>query len=263
MQNVTTGEILTNVNTDNMLGSILSNFETQYITDIVRDSINMRFRPYNIGMPGLNAFEQRFQTIVANLDDYSQKQQTMQVRENTYNEIISIVCQYYNLTYTPNDDIDVYAVAYFLYDLLVSNFSATIVNFFTNFIVRNQEELYKQISPNISKETTNNYSKKMYNNNHLGAIHSFLSVVMDNISVMDIKLQDILQYSVTDINEINIIGFTITDNNDIFKDHFVPFLKNSSTRSDLITCVKLSLQQYATSDYISSIGESIVRKEDK
>ena len=263
MQNVTTGEILTNVNTDNMLGSILSNFETQYITDIVRDSINMRFRPYNIGMPGLNAFEQRFQTIVANLDDYSQKQQTMQVRENTYNEIISIVCQYYNLTYTPNDDIDVYAVAYFLYDLLVSNFSATIVNFFTNFIVRNQEELYKQIAPNISKETTNNYSKKMYNNNHLGAIHSFLSVVMDNISVMDIKLQDILQYSVTDINEINIIGFTITDNNDIFKDHFVPFLKNSSTRSDLITCVKLSLQQYATSDYISSIGESIVRKEDK
>lgn len=259
--NTSTGEIVTNVNTDNLLSSILSNFNTEYITDIVRDSINMRFRPYNIGMPGLNAFEQNFQNIMNGLEDYSQKQQTMQVREDTYNEIISIICQYYDLTYNPNEDIDTYAVAYYLYDLLVSNFSATIINFFTNFIVRNQEELYKQIAPNITKDMTNNYSKKMYSNSHLGIIHSFLSTVMDNIAVMDIKLQDILNYAVTDLNEINIIMYTITDNNDIFKNHFAIYLSNSSTRSDLITCVKLALQQYATSDLAASIGESIVRKD--
>ncbi len=266
MSTINTGEILTNVNTDNMLSSILSNFETQYITDIVRDSINMKFRPYNIGMPGLNAFEQNFQNIMNGLDDYSQKQQTMEVRERTYNEIIEIVCQYYDLTYTPNEDIDVYAVAYYLYDYLVSNFSATIINFFTNFIVRNQEELYRQIAPNVTKETTNNYSRKMYNNNHLGAIHSFLSVVMDNISVMDIRLQDILEYGVANDQfnaGIGIIGLTITDNNNIFMNYFVPYLKDPSTRSDLITCVKLALQQYATSDFASAIGESIIRKDDK
>lgn len=259
--NTSTGEIVTNVNTDNLLSSILSNFNTEYITDIVRDSINMRFRPYNIGMPGLNAFEQNFQNIMNGLEDYSQKQQTMQVREDTYNEIINIICRYYDLTYNPNEDIDTYAVAYYLYDLLVSNFSATLINFFTNFIVKNQEELYKQIAPNVTKDMTNNYSKKMYSNSHLGIIHSFLSIVMDNIAVMDIKLQDILNYAVTDLNEINIIMYTITDNNDIFKNHFAIYLSNTSTRSDLITCVKLALQQYATSDLAASIGESIVRKD--
>ena len=84
---------------------------------------------------------------------------------------------------------------------------------------------------------------------------------MDNIAVMDIKLKDLLEYAVTDLNEINIIMYTITDNNDLFKNHFAIYLKNSSTRSDLITCVKLSLQQYATSDLAASIGESIVRKD--
>lgn len=261
MHNSTNGEIITNINSDNMLSAILANFDTQYVIDIIRDSINMRFRPYNIGMPGLNAMEQNFQTIMSGLEDYSQKQRTMDVREATYAEIIDILCQYFNLTYTPNEDTDTYSVAYYLYDLLVANFSATIINFFTIYIVRNQEELYKQIAPNVTKDITNNYSKKMYNNQHLGIIHSFLSTVMDNISVMDITLEDILNYSVSDLNEINIILTTILDNNNLFNDYFVCYLKDYSTRTDLITAVKLALQKYATSDMAMIAGEAIIKKE--
>ena len=260
--NSTNGEIITNINSDNMLSQILGNFETQYIIDVIRDSINMRFRPYNIGLPGLNAIEQNFQTIINGLEDYSQKQRTMEVREQTYQEIINILCEYFNLTYTPNEDTDTYTIAYYLYDILVANFSSTIINFFTVFIVRNQDELYKQIAPSISKDTTNNYSKKMYNNQHLGIIHSYLSLVMDNISVMDIKFYDILNYAVSDINAINFLQYTISDNNDIFKDYFVCYLQNYSTRTDLITAVKLALQQYATNDMAIIAGESIIKKED-
>ena len=142
MFNATNGEIITNANSDNMLSQILGNFETQYIIDVVRDSINMRFRPYSIGLPGLNAIEQNFQNIINGVDDYSQKQKTMEVREQTYQQVIDIICEYFNLSYTPNDDTDIYAIAYYLYDLLVANFTATIVNFFTIYILRNQEVLY-------------------------------------------------------------------------------------------------------------------------
>ena len=260
MHNTTNGEILTNVNTDNMLSAILGNFDTNYIVDIVRDSINMRFRPFNTGMPGVIAFEQNFNQIINNLEDYSQKQRTMEVRERTYQEIINVICQYYNLTYNPDDNINTYSVAYYLYDLLVSNFSATIINFFTNYIVRNQDALFEQLA--ATKESLNNYSKKIYSNSHLSFIHSNLSKVMDNIGDLDITMSDLIRYGSDDQTSQSLLGSTIIENNNIFRDHFVSFLKNYSSRSELITCVKLALQQYATAD-MAVINNAIIRKENK
>lgn len=258
MHNTTNGEILTNVNIDNMLGSILSNFDSKYIIDIVRDSINMRFRPFNVGMPGINAFEQNFQNIINSLGDYNQKQRVYEVREQTYQEVIRVLCEYYNLSYNPDENIDIYSVAYYMYDFLVANFSASIINFFTNFIVRNQDMLFAQINP--SKENLNNYSKKVYGNTHLGFIHSNLSVVMDNITDMDINIQTLLEYAATDRSCQQLFMYTIIDNNNLFKDHFVPFLKNYSSRTELITSVKLALQEYSTAD-ATLINEAIIRKE--
>ena len=258
MHNTTNGEILTNVNTDNMLSTILGNFESKYIIDIVRDSINMRFRPFNVGMPGINAFEQNFQNIINNLEDYNQKQRTFEVREQTYQEVINVLCQYFNLGYNPDDNIDTYSVAYYMYDFLVANFSASIINFFTNFIVRNQDMLFAQINP--TKENLNNYSKKVYGNTHLAFIHSNLSKVMDNIAAMDINMGTLLEYAATDMSCKQLFMYTIVENNNIFQYHFLPFLKNYSSRADLITSVKLALQEYTTAD-AGVINEAIIRKE--
>ena len=106
----------------------------------------------------------------------------------------------------------------------------------------------------------NNYSKKMYNNQHLGIIHSLLSIVMDNISVIDITLNDILNYAASDINEINIIMTTISDNDNLFRDFFACYLKNYSTRTDLITVVKLALQNYATNDLAIIAADQIIKE---
>lgn len=258
MHNTTNGEILTNVNTDNLLSNILSNFDSKYIIDIVRDSINMRFRPFNVGMPGINAFEQNFQNIINGLEDYNQKQKTFEVREQTYQEVINILCQYFNLGYNPDENIDTYSVAYYMYDFLVANFSASIINFFTSFIVRNQDMLFSQINP--SKENLNNYSKKVYGNSHLGFIHSNLSIVMDNIADMDINMNTLLDYAATDMTCQQVFRYTVIENNNLFRDHFVPFLKNYSSRTDLITSVKLALQEYATAD-TAIINETIIRKD--
>ena len=155
-------EMLANANTDNALAAILSNFDTGYVLDVVRDSINRRFRPYSTGMPGMASIETTFKTILNGVEDSSQKLQIMDTRARTYNEIITILCQYYNLTYVPNEDTDDYAVAYFLYDILVSNYTSTIINFFTRYIIENKDNIYAAASAEskITKDDTSSFQRR-------------------------------------------------------------------------------------------------------
>ena len=87
----TNNEMLANANTDVALANILSNFDAGYILDIVRDSINRRFRPYSTAMPGLNSFEANFKNLMDSTDDSSQKRLIMETRARTYNDIINIL----------------------------------------------------------------------------------------------------------------------------------------------------------------------------
>ena len=102
-------EILTNIKTDQALNSILEKFDTNYIIHIVEDSINMRFRPYNTAMPGLNAMEEYFQRNI-NAFPPTDVEQIIAVRYETYRKIIDIVCNFYNLTYIENPQVDIYSV---------------------------------------------------------------------------------------------------------------------------------------------------------
>ena len=243
-------QMLANGNTDNALATILANFDTGYVLDVVRDSINRRFRPYSTAMPGLNSFELNFKNLLEGTDDSMQKQQIIATRAKTYNDIINILCQYYNLTYTPNEDTDDYAVAYFLYDILVANFTSTIINFFTRFIIENKDNIYAAASAEskITKDDTSSYSKKIYNDPKMGYIHTNIAQIMDNISVSDITLWQIVHFGYGDPNAEMLLGNCVNENSHLFMDHFTPILQNPSTRADLITNVRLALQKYSSAD---------------
>ena len=243
-------EMLANGNSDIALGTILANFDTGYILDVVRDSINRRFRPYSTGMPGLNSVEISFKNLMDGVDDYTQKRQIIETRARTYNEIINILCQYYNLTYVPNEDTDDYAVAYFLYDILVANYTSTIINFFTRYIIDNKDSIYNAASAEskITKDDTSSYSKKIYSDPKMGYIHTNIAGIMDNISVSDITLWQIVHFGYGDPNAELLLGNCINENSHIFLEHFTPILQNPSTRADLITNVRLALQKYSTAD---------------
>lgn len=244
-----TNQMLSNVNTDAILAETLTNFNTTYIIDVVRRSIDIRFRPYSTAMPGLNSIEMNFQEMLANFTDRDQQARILDVRRQTYDEIISIVCQYYNLKYTPNDDIDNYTVAYFLYHVLVSNFTETIINFFVRYIIDHQDDIYKTITIPENKEALDNYSRKLYGSAaKLGHIHSQINKVMNNISASNITFEQILHYGSGDPSCINILTNTISDLGDIWSLRFAHYLIGVGTRADLITTVKLQLQQFATAD---------------
>lgn len=58
---------MTNVNIDNALAGILDRFDEDYVMDVVKRSIEKRFRPYDQKMPNVvYGFEQQFVSIFAN-----------------------------------------------------------------------------------------------------------------------------------------------------------------------------------------------------
>ena len=101
-QQLLQNQTINNINTDSATASILDNLSIDYIYHIVMDSINMRFRPYSTPMPNIPyAFEQNFKLQAEAVP--SAQDQIAQKREEVYLRIIEILCNAYNLSYSPSD----------------------------------------------------------------------------------------------------------------------------------------------------------------
>lgn len=248
-------EILTNIKTDQALNSILEKFDTNYIIHIVEDSINLRFRPYNTAMPGLNSIEEYFQRNINNFPP-SEVDQIIAVRYETYRKIIDIVCNFYNLTYIDNPQVDIYSAAYYIYRTFVSDFTNTVTGFFIKYIIDNQDAIYNNlnlIETRKNKDSSSNYSKRLYTNQKLGLIHANIAQVLDDICTYDISIYDVIREALKgDNNTIAFLCSILQDNGTFFKTYISCYLNNMATRADIITNIKLNLQEFgnANSDMI-------------
>ena len=137
--------ILASIRSDNALSSILSNFDSNYIINTIRDSITMRFRPYESPLPTLGSVENSFQTILNNVDP-TNLEKVRTVREKTYEEIVTEICNYYGVSFNQDANIDIYSSAYWLYDFFVNNFTEHFFTFFTRFILINKSYLYQSLN---------------------------------------------------------------------------------------------------------------------
>lgn len=236
--------IIAGIRSDNALATILSNFDTEFIINMVRDSINMRFRPYETSLPSLHSIEASFQAVLNNTDS-SNIDKVMEVREKTYDEVIKEVCYYYGLEYTTNPTVDTYSAAFWIYDFFVSNFTSYFFVFIVNYIMTNKGELSHYIKLDPSKERNSSilYAKNVISDPDLANIHANLGEVLDNVFVMDITLQDIINYSMGVNNTVALFLNNILNdiNNDVFKNHYAS-IYNTPFRTDIITQVKIMMQ---------------------
>lgn len=266
MNNNIDNEVLTNMKTDAALSSILSNFETSYIVHAIETGIDMRFRPYNTAMPSLNTIEQNFQICLANFQSEEDRQKILDTRESTYREIIDIICNYFNLQFNPDDNIDSFTAAYYLHQFFVSNFTSILLNFFVNYIIAEQDAIYTSL--NLSdikknKDSNINYSKKIYDNQKLGTIHANINIVLDNICLYDISLEDLVRFgSKGDINFIRYMNLIVSDKGNVFKNFFASYIFDPNTRPELITMIKLQLQQFTKTNQDIFNPINIIKKED-
>ena len=253
---ITNSQIYT-IATENEISNILSHFNSAYVMDVINDNLNTRLSYTMIPNPNIvNSFEVNFRNLLSNYSFESESIKT--VRENTYKEIINTLCAYYNLQFNDTDDIDYFVAAAYLYEFLVSNFIGSLTTFFCSFIISEKDALYSSLGlENLkkNKDSSTTYNKKIYQDQKLAIINSNINIVLDQIASYDITLYDILRtvYPNREIN--NFLEGIISDNENFYKTVYISLLNDEYNRPNLITNIRLALQQYALS------GHNIISQE--
>lgn len=226
------------INTDRDITAILSNFSDEYISDYMVNALEKyKFRPFNTRMPNfVYVLEQQFTGIK---DNYSGNQPELieQKRIKTYQSIIDIICDNYDLSVTTDiPDEYIYSVAYILYQVFVSEFSDYLISFFIKYLTTNKESLIANLTDE-QKSAKSSYSKKAYNNANDIIVYENIDVILDMIANLDIDLSTYLLF--TGGESTTMITQYISDTMDIYKNHIASYIKNPNTRIDMITSIKI------------------------
>ena len=235
------------IDTDRGIGTILSNFSSDYINHIIGDSLNMRFRPFSGPMPNMvDVLERQFLSIASNSKDYVDK--VNEVRTETYKEIILIICNYYNLTFTGDFDSmridEIYGITHTLYDIFISRFTDYLIDFFVSYIVNNADSIASYLKTDdtvVKPKDTSIYSSRNYIDPKFILIHCNVNKVIYDIAGHDISLQALLNYFV-EPNISSRLNDLLADNGDIYKYHYTCYITDQRYSASLLTNIKLKLQ---------------------
>lgn len=246
-----------NITTENEISVILSHFEPEYVFNIIRDNISQRFKYNQLGMPNIVAsFESYFKQLISTYTDVDTINQIQEKRLETYKEIISILCSEFQFSFNYEEIQDYYSSAFYLYSFLVSDFSINLVSFFSNFIIKERNNIYESLKLNDMKKNKDNstlYNKKIYKNSKLAIINANLDYVIDNICVFDITLSDILNNIYVDKNIVKFLETSILPVQDFFKYAYVPVIQ-SVLKPMLLTDIRLYIQSQSISDDVNILN---------
>lgn len=234
------------IDTDAALASILSNFDSEYINDIVSDSINRKFNPFGSDMPNIvDILDRQFKAVLANSPDY--KDEITECKIKTYFEILQIICNYYNLSinFDPYsiDEIELYGITRSMYEVLVSSFTNTIINFFVSYIMQNVDSIVAYINqdPNAKKPKDNQIDPSMFIDSKFILIHANMNYIIYNMASYDIPIDQMFRY-IFDQNTSDRLNNLFSDLGDFYKNHFASYIMDPKSTAGLLTNIKLTLQ---------------------
>lgn len=234
------------IDTDAGIAVLLSNFDSNYILSAVEESLKIRFRPF--GTPSPNFVDILQRQFIASLDaapDY--RDQVLDVKNETYQEIIKIICNFYNLSFVESfDNIsenELYGIASVMYDIFITNFTTHMIDFISTYIIQNIDSLYAYLSkdPNIRKPKEFEPIPGTFVNDKFILIQSNINIIIHNMAAYDIPLGVLLNYfCVPEVSRR--LQEVLVDNGDIYKNHYANYILDQGSGSEILTCVKLNLQ---------------------
>lgn len=246
MSNLDFNSQMYNITAENELAIVLSHYSSEYVFSVIKNALEKRFSSVPIiGIPNVvGAWEQNFKAITIN---YGNSIEIQKVRNETYQEIIDIICKEFNLNFTVAD-IDVFSAAYQLYDLFVCKFIDTlIVDFFAKYIYKERSGIYETMGLSEMKKNKNSstlYYKRIYKDSKIGIINAYIDSVITNICGMDISLYQMISMAIPSKELAQFYIDIISPNGDFFKESIVPIL-NSEIRAVIITNIRLKLHAIA------------------
>lgn len=252
-----------NIATDYSMAVILSHFNQEYIYSTIKNWIDMK---YIEPMPLINnvimGYNENFKQLLYTYQNDIDRQQILDVRNRVYTDIINLLCKEFNLEYNASeiDQSDLYTPAFYMFRLLVSEFTENAKMFFVNFILKEKNNIYESFNLKQfkkDKDAVTIYNKKKIKNSKLAIITSRLNYVIDNICVLDISFEDYLNYVYQDKNIVAYLLNLIAPKNDFFKTYVTPlFAHNSLVKPTLISDITIMLYNIAGNEmFINDLME--------
>lgn len=238
------------------VSSILSHFNSQYVMDIIESNLKETYKSFYTGMVNPNivkSFEDYFKNM---LNAYPFDRENIQlVREETYSEIINIICNKYNLSYIADtESVDTYSAAFYLYDFLVSKFAYNFINFFSIYFIKEKDALYKGFNLDNfkkSKDSSTLYAKKIFKDQKIAIINSNIGYVLPQMSEFDISFNNIIDIVYNKSKVAYFIQQNFIDNGNFYKNFYVPLFKDPNLLPGITTSIHLTLQQLCSDDNIT------------
>lgn len=235
------------IKTDGQFAEVLRYFDKDFITSLIIDGVNNRFRAFTKSAPNaVNSLELKFKDNLINFPQ--NEQEIMQVRDDTYRMIINILCTSFNLQINNAIEYDPYSVALYMYDFFVSKFSANMVFFFSSYIQREKNAIYdgmNLVEFKKNKDSSSLHAKKMYNDQKIIAIMANIGYVLKNISTFDISLTSIFNSVFAQPEPATFVSNVVLDNGDFFKNYYCCYTQDTNEfNPTFITMVTLQLQNH-------------------
>ena len=244
---------------DNDIATVLNQFSDTTVLEILHNILNSDIINQSLVLGGgfvlgnmVKSYETNYRIAI---EDYPQCAKELQDnRQDVINAIINTICEHYNLSISDTNSYT-YELAVFMYEMFISNFALNIIAFFSIYILREQDNLYKmfEIAEMKKKDGSNSYSKQIYgsNSSKLAAIHANLDFVLDNMLGMDITLENFINVIYSDQPLIaNMLNNSVNDNGNFYKDYVAKFINRYKTET--ITNIRLNIQSSATAGMINN-----------
>ena len=238
-----------NIMTQNELNTVLASFESEFIFSVIKDNLAMKYNDafINIVKPNVvSAFENTFNNLkeIYPMDHDN----IMNVRQQTYEEIVDILCAEYNLSKGDcyDDLLDKYTLTYYLYDFLVANFTNNIVEFFSNYIFREKDAIYDYFNLDQFKKNRDSstlYGRKAYTDMKLAIINANLVNILTSMQSFDISLNDIYTLTYKDPHVVGMFRQNISDNGDFYKSYYCNVIRDQNLAPIFYTSIRLEIQK--------------------
>ena len=234
---------------ENELATILSHYSPQFIYDIMNDQIN-RIKTSNIPLTSppnvVAAWEANFRAISAQYGS-EESPQIKETREETYNTIIDIICNAFNLNYTISNT-DPYTSALILYDFFICNLNQNIIQFFSRFIYNERDSLYESLGLSElkkNKDSSTLYAKRMYKDIRLAVMIANITKILNQIcNGMEFDFYTFASVCVSPDYMDQLINL-ISEKGNFFAEVVVPII--NSNLAEYVTGIRLAIQEIATS----------------
>lgn len=246
--------------TDGELATLLANFNPEFIIDVVNVSLKQIYRPYNFNVPNMvSSYEIDFKTKLETYPMFSDE--ITNTRDTILNVITRTLCTYFNLQINPATEMDNYSVAYYLYEVFVSNFTNNLVMFFSSFILKEYSNIFTNlgfVDTKKSKDSTTIYAKRVFVDPKLGIVVSKLDTVLKSLVNLDVNLVMIFDTIYGQNTPLSIaLKNTIMDRGDFYKQFFCKYILDESTFATTMTMIELEIQGNAEMTKIDMNKEEI------